>query len=124
MATIGADVAGQAYNINADTVAGVLAEALGAEKLVYLTDIEGLRRDVDDAASLIRQTTRRRAGGADGRRGADRRDDPEGRPPACGPCAAACPAPTSSTAASPTCCCSSCSPTPGIGTMIKLGAPR
>jgi acetylglutamate kinase len=57
VATIGADAAGQAYNINADTVAGVVAEALGAEKLVYLTDIEGLRRDVDDAASLIRQTT-------------------------------------------------------------------
>jgi acetylglutamate kinase len=57
VATIGADHAGQAYNINADTVAGVLAEALGAEKLVYLTDIDGLRRDVDDPASLIRQTT-------------------------------------------------------------------
>jgi acetylglutamate kinase len=57
VATTGADVAGQAYNINADTVAGVVAEALGAEKLVYLTDIEGLRRDVDDPASLIRQTT-------------------------------------------------------------------
>jgi acetylglutamate kinase len=57
VATIGADLAGQAYNINADTVAGVLAEALGAEKLVYLTDIEGLRRDVDDPSSLLRQTT-------------------------------------------------------------------
>jgi acetylglutamate kinase len=57
VATTGADAAGQAYNINADTVAGVLAEALRAEKLVYLTDIEGLRRDVDDATSLIRQTT-------------------------------------------------------------------
>jgi len=33
------------------------AEAIGAEKLVYLTDIEGLRRDVADAASLIRQVT-------------------------------------------------------------------
>ena len=57
IATIGSDVSGQAYNINADTVAGAIAEALGAEKLVYLTDIEGLRRFVDDAASLIRQTT-------------------------------------------------------------------
>ena len=52
VATIGADAAGQAYNINADTVAGAVAEALGAEKLVYLTDVEGLRRDVDDPASL------------------------------------------------------------------------
>lgn len=57
VATIGTDAHGQAYNINADTVAGAIAEALGAEKLVYLTDIEGLRRVVDDPASLIRQTT-------------------------------------------------------------------
>ncbi len=57
VATIGVDRDGQAYNINADTVAGAIAEALGAEKLVYLTDIEGLRHDVDDPASLIRQTT-------------------------------------------------------------------
>ena len=57
VATIGTDEHGQAYNINADTVAGAIAESLGAEKLVYLTDIEGLRRVVDDPASLIRQTT-------------------------------------------------------------------
>ncbi len=57
VATIGTDAHGQAYNINADTVAGAIAEALGAEKLVYLTDIEGLRRVVDDPSSLIRQTT-------------------------------------------------------------------
>jgi acetylglutamate kinase len=56
VATIGTDDHGQAYNINADTVAGAIAEALQAEKLVYLTDIEGLRRVVDDPASLIRQT--------------------------------------------------------------------
>jgi acetylglutamate kinase len=53
VATIGSDDKGQAYNINADTAAGALAEAVGAEKLVYLTDIEGLRRDVADPASLI-----------------------------------------------------------------------
>jgi acetylglutamate kinase len=57
VATIGTDERGQAYNINADTVAGAIAEAMGAEKLVYLTDIEGLRRAVDDPASLIRRTT-------------------------------------------------------------------
>jgi acetylglutamate kinase len=57
VATIAADAAGQTYNINADTVAGAIAEALGAEKLVYLTDVEGVRRDVDDPDSLIRQTT-------------------------------------------------------------------
>ncbi len=57
VATVGADAAGQAYNINADTVAGEVAAALGAEKLIYLTDIEGLRRDISDETSLIRQTT-------------------------------------------------------------------
>lgn len=57
VATVGADAEGQAFNINADTVAGEIAAALGAEKLVYLTDIDGLRRDIADAASLIRQTT-------------------------------------------------------------------
>jgi len=53
VATIGTDEQGQAYNINADTAAGAIAEALGAEKLVYLTDIEGLRKQVDDPDSLI-----------------------------------------------------------------------
>jgi acetylglutamate kinase len=53
VSTIGADLSGQAYNINADTVAGALAAALGAEKLIYLTDIAGLLADIDDAASLI-----------------------------------------------------------------------
>ena len=53
VATVGVDGAGQAYNINADTVAGAIASALDAEKVIFLTDIEGLRRDVDDATSLI-----------------------------------------------------------------------
>ncbi len=57
VASIGTDGRGQAYNINADSVAAAIAEALGAAKLVYLTDIEGLRRDVADPGSLIRQTT-------------------------------------------------------------------
>ena len=65
MSTIGSDADGQAYNINADTVAGAIAEALGAEKVVYLTDVEGLlarrRRPV---ASLISHDHRRRAAGA------------------------------------------------------------
>ena len=57
VATVGTDQHGQPYNINADAVAGAIAQALGAEKLVYLTDIEGLRRVVDDPNSLIRVTT-------------------------------------------------------------------
>ena len=57
VATVGVDDHGQAYNINADTVAGEIAAALGAEKLIYLTDIEGLRSNIEDSNSLIRQTT-------------------------------------------------------------------
>jgi acetylglutamate kinase len=57
VATLGTDNTGQAYNINADTAAGALAEALGAQKLVYLTDIAGVRADKDDQGSLLRQAT-------------------------------------------------------------------
>jgi acetylglutamate kinase len=57
VATIGADEAGQAYNINADTVAGALAEALQAEKLIFLTDVEGLRVVPDDPTTLIHQAS-------------------------------------------------------------------
>lgn len=53
VSTMGADAQGQTYNINADTVAGALAEALGAEKVIYLTDVEGLLADPDDPGSLI-----------------------------------------------------------------------
>lgn len=53
IATIGSDGAGQAYNINADTVAGAIAETLGAEKLVFLTDVEGIRAVATDPASLL-----------------------------------------------------------------------
>jgi acetylglutamate kinase len=57
VSTIGSDAAGQAYNINADAVAGAIAAALGAEKVVYLTDVEGLQRDVGDPTSLISRAT-------------------------------------------------------------------
>jgi acetylglutamate kinase len=53
VATVGVDEAGQAYNVNADTVAGAIAEALRAEKLVYLTNVAGLYADLSDDASLI-----------------------------------------------------------------------
>jgi acetylglutamate kinase len=53
VATVGVDDAGQAYNVNADTVAGAIAEALRAEKLVYLTNVAGLYGDLSDESSLI-----------------------------------------------------------------------
>ena len=55
MSTIGADATGQAYNINADTVAGAIAQAMEAEKVLYLTDVEGLYEDLEDEDSLIRE---------------------------------------------------------------------
>ena len=53
IATIGSSTDGQAYNINADTAAGAVAEALRAEKLVYLTNVEGLREDPTDPSTLL-----------------------------------------------------------------------
>ncbi|MFI0461529.1 MAG: acetylglutamate kinase [Ilumatobacteraceae bacterium] len=55
LSTVGVDIHGQPYNVNADTAAGAIAEALSAEKIIYLTDIAGLRKDIDDASSLIQR---------------------------------------------------------------------
>ena len=70
LATIGADTAGQAYNINADTVAGAVAESLSAEKLIFLTDVAGWLADPADSGSLIATATAERVrdalGGMDG----------------------------------------------------------
>ena len=57
VATIASGPGGQAYNINADTAAGALAEALRAEKLVILTDVEGLLADLADHSSLLSTVT-------------------------------------------------------------------
>lgn len=53
IAPVGVGPNGESYNINADTVAGEIAAALKAEKLIFLTDIDGIRRVPDDATSLI-----------------------------------------------------------------------
>lgn len=57
IATVARGQDGHTYNINADAVAGEVAVAIGAEKLVFLTDVEGLYRDLDDPGSLIAQIT-------------------------------------------------------------------
>lgn len=57
ISSIGSDDSGQAFNINADTVAGAIAGALGAEKAVYLTDVPGLLLDLDDPASIVAKAT-------------------------------------------------------------------
>ena len=56
VATVGIDDDGQAYNVNADAVAGAIAIALQAEKLVYLTDVTGIFEDFGDEGSLVAQT--------------------------------------------------------------------
>jgi acetylglutamate kinase len=53
IAGTGVGEAGETYNINADTVAGAVAAALGAAKLILLSDIRGVLREKDDPTSLI-----------------------------------------------------------------------
>ena len=53
VATVGVDEDGQAHNVNADAAAGAIAQTLRAEKLVYLTDVPGLYRDVADHTSIV-----------------------------------------------------------------------
>jgi len=57
VATIGTDDSGQAFNINADSAAGALAAALKSEKLIFLTDVAGLRADPDDPESLLHRVS-------------------------------------------------------------------
>jgi acetylglutamate kinase len=53
VSSVAADETGQAYNINADTIAGEIAAALGAEKLILLTDTRGILKDYQDSSTLI-----------------------------------------------------------------------
>ena len=55
VSTVAPDVEGQVLNVNADTAAAALAVALGARKLVVLTDVEGLYSDYPDRSSLVQQ---------------------------------------------------------------------
>jgi len=57
VASVGVGATGESYNINADTVAGALAAALRAEKVIFLTDVSGLLRDVDDESSRVSECT-------------------------------------------------------------------
>ena len=81
VASVGVDADGQSYNINADTVAGRLAAALGARKAIFLTDVEGIFRDVSDPASLISECRLRRPARPDGLGRGRRGDDPQARRP-------------------------------------------
>jgi acetylglutamate kinase len=57
VASVGADREGNSYNINADEAAGAVARALGAHKLMFLTDVPGWLRDPGDPGSVVSTTT-------------------------------------------------------------------
>lgn len=57
IATVGVDKEGTRYNINADTVAGQIAISLQAEKLIYLSDVDGIFKDFEDLTSVISSLT-------------------------------------------------------------------
>ena len=106
---------GQVHNVNADTAAAALAVALGAEKLLVLTDVEGLYRDWPDSDDVIYEISPEALARADaepGQRAWCPRWGPASRPSQGGV-----PRATSSTAASRTPCCSRSSPT-------RASAPR
>jgi acetylglutamate kinase len=57
VASVGADTEGRSYNVNADAAAGAVAAALGAYKVIFLTDVEGWRADAADPATRISEAT-------------------------------------------------------------------
>ena len=57
VSTVGCDRHGNIYNINGDTAAAYIAGALGAERLIMMTDIAGILRDKDDPSTLIPEVT-------------------------------------------------------------------
>jgi acetylglutamate kinase len=57
VASVGADREGNSYNVNADAAAAAVAEALGAFKVIFLTDVESWRADPEDPTSRISEAT-------------------------------------------------------------------
>ena len=57
ISTIGCDKQGNTYNINGDTAAAHIAGALGAERLIMMTDIDGILKDKNDPSTLIPEIT-------------------------------------------------------------------
>jgi acetylglutamate kinase len=61
IAPVGVDANSQTYNINADYAASAVAGALHAQKLVYITDVEGILTDKDNPDTIIRQLSETQA---------------------------------------------------------------
>ena len=57
LSPVGVDAEGNTYNINADYAASAIAGALSAQKLIFLTDVEGILKDKDDPSTIIRTLT-------------------------------------------------------------------
>ena len=57
VASVGADREGNSYNINADEAAGAVARALGAYKVMFLTDVAGWLRDPADPSSIVSEAS-------------------------------------------------------------------
>ena len=107
IATVARGLDGLTYNVNADTAAAAIAVGLGAEKLIVLTDVEGLYADWPASTEVVSEIAAAELAAL----------LPGLRPgwcrrwrPACARSRAACRAPTSSTAGSRTHCCSRSSP--------------
>ena len=111
VASVAADDSGQVFNINADTVAGELAAAIGAEKIVFLTDVGGVLEDDGFEQGVVSECDLAYLGALQGAGKITGGMLPKVAAvrQALG---AAWRAPTSSTGASSTPCCSRCSPTP------------
>ena len=108
IATVARGTDGMSYNVNADTAAAAIAVATGAEKLVVLTDVEGLYADWPASDEIISEITRRDSRG-DAADPVQRHGAEDGGLPAGGRGRRDA-APTSSTAGCRTRCCSRCSP--------------
>jgi acetylglutamate kinase len=61
LSPVGVDEESHTYNVNADYAASAVAGALDAQKLIFLTDVEGILKDKDDASTLFSSLTRREA---------------------------------------------------------------
>ena len=61
LSPVGVDTEGNTYNINADYAASAIAGALSAQKLIFLTDVEGILKDKDDPASILRTLSKQQA---------------------------------------------------------------
>ena len=123
VATVGADATGEAYNVNADTVAGEVAAAMHAENEILLTDVDGIYEDQGGDVTPYRVRPRLSGRVSQDRRPHRRWRGAQGGRRAQGATRAAWRAPTSSTATSGTRCCLEIMTNAGCGTKVVASTP-